>query len=41
MRCIRDGQIQSDVVTWELTLRTMGLLDDVRRQIGVIYPSER
>jgi predicted dehydrogenase len=41
MERIRDGHIQSDVVTWEATLQTMHLLDEVRQQVGVIYPSER
>jgi predicted dehydrogenase len=41
MERIRHGHLQSDVVTWESTLQTMRLLDEVRRQVGVIYPSER
>ncbi len=41
MQRIRDGHPQSDVVTWEATIQTMRLLDEVRRQVGVIYPSER
>jgi predicted dehydrogenase len=41
MQRIRNGHTQSDVVTWEATLQTMRLLDEVRAQVGVIYPSER
>lgn len=41
MERIRAGHTQSDVVSWEATLQTMELLDDVRRQVGVVYPSER
>lgn len=38
---IRAGHLESDVVTLDASLRTMRLLDDVRAQIGVVYPSER
>ncbi len=41
MQRIRDGHTQSDVSTWDTTMQTMRLLDEVRRQVGVIYPSER
>mgnify|MGYP003931243749 FL=1 len=41
MERIRDGHIHSNVVTWDATLRTMQLLDEVRQQVGVVYPSER
>ena len=40
MERIRDGHIQSNVVTWDSTLQTMRLLDEVRQQVGVVYPSE-
>ena len=41
MERIRNGHIQSNVVTWDATLQTMQLLDAVRKQVGVVYPSER
>lgn len=40
MRCIREGQLESPLVSWQDTLDVMGLLDGVRRQIGVVYPEE-
>jgi hypothetical protein len=40
MERIRAGHLQSDVVTLDASLQTMRLLDDVRAQIGVVYPSE-
>lgn len=41
MQRIRDGHLESDVVTLDASLQTMRLLDDVRAQVGVVYPSER
>ncbi|MEM8618319.1 MAG: Gfo/Idh/MocA family oxidoreductase [Actinomycetota bacterium] len=38
---IRAGERQSDIVTWEATIAGMELMDEIRRQVGVIYPSER
>ncbi len=40
MERIRAGHLESDVVTLDASLQTMRLLDDVRAQIGVVYPSE-
>ncbi len=41
MARIRAGHLESDVMTLDATLQTMRLLDDVRAQVGVVYPSER
>ena len=41
MARIRGGAIESDVQTWEATLANMALMDEIRRQVGVIYPEER
>lgn len=41
MERIRGGHLESDVVTLAASLSTMRLLDDVRAQVGVVYPSER
>lgn len=38
---IRAGRVESDVVTWADTLANMELMDEIRRQIGVVYPEER
>ena len=37
---IRAGERQSDIVTWEATIAGMTLMDEIRRQVGVVYPSE-
>ena len=41
MERIRAGQLQSDVVTWDASLASLDLMDEIRRQIGVVYPEER
>ena len=38
---IRAGHRESDVIPLATTVSTMGLLDDIRAQLGVIYPEER
>jgi len=38
---IRAGQRESDVIPLATTVSTMELLDDIRAQLGVIYPEER
>ena len=37
---IRAGRIESDIQTWHATLANMELMDEIRRQVGVVYPSE-
>lgn len=39
-RCIAAGQTESAQLPLEETLRVMGVMDDVRRQLGVTYPGE-
>ncbi|MGA9277463.1 Gfo/Idh/MocA family protein [Ilumatobacter sp.] len=40
MECIFAGRIESDQQTWSATLANMELMDEIRRQLGVVYPSE-
>ena len=40
MECLRAGRIESDVQTWDATMANMELMDEIRRQIGVVYPGE-
>ena len=37
MACLTEGRIESDVMTWETSLANMALLDEIRRQLGVVY----
>ena len=41
MQRIRDGHLESDVITLATSVSTMALLDEIRSQLGVIYPEER
>jgi len=39
-RCLREGLIEHPLMTHEDTLSLMGLLDTIRKQIGLRYPSD-
>ena len=41
MERIRAGHRESDVIPLATTVSTMDLLDDIRSQLGVVYPEER
>ena len=41
MERIRNGHLESDVIPLATTVSTMELLDDIRAQLGVVYPEER
>jgi predicted dehydrogenase len=41
MRCFRAGAIESPLLPHADTLATMETMDEIRRQIGLIYPEER
>jgi predicted dehydrogenase len=41
MQRIRDGHRESDVIPLATSVSTMELLDDIRAQLGVVYPEER
>ncbi len=40
MERIRGGFLESDVIPLDVTISTMEILDEVRRQVGVVYPGE-
>jgi predicted dehydrogenase len=40
-RCIAAGLTQSALMSWQGTLDVMRTMDEVRRQIGLVYPSEK
>jgi predicted dehydrogenase len=37
---LRGGHLESDIQTWDATMANMRLMDDIRGQIGVVYPGE-
>ncbi|MFD1505424.1 Gfo/Idh/MocA family oxidoreductase [Georgenia yuyongxinii] len=39
-RCVADGRRESVDMPWRATLEVMEVLDEVRRQLGVVYPGE-
>ncbi|MEG3616148.1 Gfo/Idh/MocA family oxidoreductase [Isoptericola haloaureus] len=39
-RCLEEGRTESARMPWGHTLEVMGILDDVRAQLGVTYPGE-
>lgn len=39
-RCVSAGEQQSTTMPWQSTLEVMGVMDEVRRQLGVVYPGE-
>jgi predicted dehydrogenase len=41
MERIRGGHLESDVLPLDTTVSTMELLDEIRGQLGVVYPVER
>jgi predicted dehydrogenase len=40
-RCVRSGLLESPMVPMTDTLAIMGQMDEIRRQIGMVYPRER
>ena len=39
-RCVAEHVTQSPLMTWEGTMAVQRVLDEVRRQVGVVYPGE-
>ena len=40
MERIRGGHLESDVIPLDVSIGTMEILDEIRRQVGVVYPGE-
>ncbi|GGY97873.1 Gfo/Idh/MocA family protein [Pseudoduganella plicata] len=40
-RCLREGLLESPVMPLDETLALMGVLDEMRKQIGVVYDADR
>lgn len=41
MQCLRDGKTESELMPLDESLRIMTAMDELRRQWGVVYPSEQ
>lgn len=39
-RCIAAGRTSSDLMSWQDTVEVMEIMDEVRAQLGVVYPGE-
>jgi predicted dehydrogenase len=39
-RCLRDGKVQSEMLSWEESVVIMEVMDEVRKQGGLVYPEE-
>ena len=40
MRCLREGKIQSGIMTLEQSIAVMQIMDEVRRQNAMRFPME-
>ncbi|WP_139903453.1 Gfo/Idh/MocA family protein [Clostridium thermarum] len=38
--CIREGKLQSDIMTWKFSLQVMNIMDTLRNQWNMKYPTE-
>jgi predicted dehydrogenase len=38
MNCLDDGRIESDMMTWQLSLDLMETLDRIRKDAGIVFP---
>lgn len=39
-RCLDRGLLESPKVSWDISLDLLGIMDEIRAQLGVIYPGE-
>ena len=39
-RCLRQGLLESPSMPWQSTLQVMRIMDEIRQQVGVVYPFE-
>ena len=40
-RCLQNNQTESEFMKWDETLTIMRTLDEIRKQVGVVYPEEK
>lgn len=39
-RCVAAGRRESERMTWDSSRAVMAVMDEARRQVGVVYPGE-
>ena len=39
-RCLHEGLLESPSMPWQSTLQVMRIMDEIRQQVGVVYPFE-
>jgi predicted dehydrogenase len=39
-RCVREGKIESETMPWDESIMIMQVMDEIRRQGGLVYPNE-
>lgn len=40
MKCLDSGKIQSEIFTWQKSIDLISVLDEIRKQTGIVYPGE-
>ena len=40
MTCVREGKLESSIMTPEQSIATMAIMDEIRRQNGFVFPFE-
>ena len=38
---VQSGRLESTINSWENSLATMEIMDEIRRQLGIVYPADR
>ena len=41
MACVREGRLESSIMTPEQSVKTMAIMDEIRRQNGLVFPFEK
>ncbi|NJR72498.1 MAG: gfo/Idh/MocA family oxidoreductase, partial [Gammaproteobacteria bacterium] len=41
IRCVREGKIESEIMSHDETLKTLEWMDHIRKMVGVRYPFDR
>jgi len=38
VKCLREGKTQSDIMSWDKSLELIDMLDEIRKECGIVYP---